>query len=262
VLKAELAGQLARCSRCGGKFVAQEDLAADAGAKWYYAVGDEKKGPLPENEFDRLVADGTIAADTLVWRKGMSGWQTLGEVQGEIILLTEREEMVQTPVARAESRTEKAQEATEARTSLDSARLVYAGGVKRLLAKVIDAVFMFAMATLVDGLGQRLFPAAQGDGGEIDNLYIITLLIDMLLGMLYLTGFLGKFGATPGKMVFNLKVVTSAGGKVGYGQAFGRYCAETVVIMLTLMLGYLPILFDAQKRGLHDRLCNTRVVKI
>jgi uncharacterized RDD family membrane protein YckC/DNA-directed RNA polymerase subunit RPC12/RpoP len=254
VLNAELAGQMARCSRCGGKFLAKEDLAGDEGIKWYYAEGDQKIGPLNEAEFNLLVGSGTIAPATLVWRKGMRGWQALAETHGE---------EVEKQVASTEPRPRGEREETlGAKTSAPwAAGLVYAGGGQRLLAKIIDLVFMFTLATLVDGLSQRLFPAVPGAGGNIDKVYIITMLIDMLLGMIYITWFVGKFGATPGKMVFSLKVVTPSGGKVGYGQAFGRYWAESVVIC-TLLLGYLPILFDPQKRGLHDRLCNTRVVKI
>jgi len=34
--------------------------------QWYYAVGDQRKGPVDQAEFDRLAANGAIARDTLV----------------------------------------------------------------------------------------------------------------------------------------------------------------------------------------------------
>lgn len=258
-MDAELAGQMARCSQCGGKFVAQENLSGDEGGKWYYAEGDQKIGPVSEDEFERLVSVGTISSDTLVWHKGMSGWQPLSETRGEETVFTPHEEQAANKESRPQGEAKEDGEAIPAGWSAD---LAYAGGAKRLFAKIIDLVFMFTLATMVEGLSRRLFPAAEGSIAAIDKVYIVTMLIDMLLGMIYMTWFVGKFGATPGKMVFNLKVVTPSGGKVGYGQSFGRYWAESVVIVLTLLLGYLPILFDSQKRGLHDRLCNTRVVKI
>ena len=75
----------------------------------------------------------------------------------------------------------------------------------------------------------------------------------------YSTLFLGKFGATPGKMVFKLAVVDAGGGKIGYGRAFGRSCAE-ILSQLICAIGYIIAAFDDQKRALHDHICNTRVV--
>ncbi len=47
---------------------------------WYYAVDAERKGPVEQAEFDRLVQQGVIAAQTLVWREGMADWKPLAEV--------------------------------------------------------------------------------------------------------------------------------------------------------------------------------------
>jgi hypothetical protein len=43
---------------------------------------------------------------------------------------------------------------------------------------------------------------------------------------IYETVFIGRYGATPGKMACKLLVVTADGGKVGYGRAAGRYLAK------------------------------------
>ena len=48
--------------------------------EWYYAVGDQRNGPVPEEEFKRLAAEGTIRPDTLVWRAGMDNWKPYREV--------------------------------------------------------------------------------------------------------------------------------------------------------------------------------------
>jgi len=41
---------------------------------WFYAVRNEQKGPVSEEEFRALVARGVIGPDTLVWRDGMADW--------------------------------------------------------------------------------------------------------------------------------------------------------------------------------------------
>jgi hypothetical protein len=45
---------------------------------WYYAVGADRKGPVNEEEFQRLVQEGVVTAQTLVWHEGMTNWQSHG----------------------------------------------------------------------------------------------------------------------------------------------------------------------------------------
>lgn len=42
---------------------------------WFYAIGEEQKGPISQNEFDTLVREKVIVPETLVWREGMANWQ-------------------------------------------------------------------------------------------------------------------------------------------------------------------------------------------
>lgn len=45
---------------------------------WYYALGADRKGPVGDEEFQRLVQQGTVTPATLVWRDGMANWQPHG----------------------------------------------------------------------------------------------------------------------------------------------------------------------------------------
>ena len=45
---------------------------------WFYAEGGQQRGPVTQEEFDRLVASGVINDTTLVWREGMGTWQPWG----------------------------------------------------------------------------------------------------------------------------------------------------------------------------------------
>jgi uncharacterized RDD family membrane protein YckC len=76
----------------------------------------------------------------------------------------------------------------------------------------------------------------------------------------YETFFLVKYGATPGKMAMGLKVVRPDGSGIEVGRAIGRYFAKMLSAMI-LYIGYIMAGFDAQKRALHDMLCDTRVIK-
>lgn len=44
---------------------------------WYYAVGNERLGPVSDAELEELIRKGTLQQETLVWRMGMSNWQPL-----------------------------------------------------------------------------------------------------------------------------------------------------------------------------------------
>jgi hypothetical protein len=46
----------------------------NAPAHWYYHTGERGFGPVDEADIRVLLADNEIAADTLVWRDGLSNW--------------------------------------------------------------------------------------------------------------------------------------------------------------------------------------------
>lgn len=56
---------------------------AEAGAGvndfWHYAVGSEKRGPVPRTTIAKLLASGEISSETYVWQPGMDNWVHLGD---------------------------------------------------------------------------------------------------------------------------------------------------------------------------------------
>src|SRR5438270_9974179 len=53
---------------------------------WYYVSNGERKGPIPQAEFDQLTQQGVIASTTLVWREGMAEWRSYGELTAPPII--------------------------------------------------------------------------------------------------------------------------------------------------------------------------------
>jgi uncharacterized RDD family membrane protein YckC len=91
---------------------------------------------------------------------------------------------------------------------------------------------------------------------------LLTIPFNLLFGVFYYTFFLGKFGATPGKMANKLLVVNPDGSKISYAKALGRFFAANYISgCFTLCIGYLMVLWDDEKRALHDRICSTRVIR-
>lgn len=80
-----------------------------------------------------------------------------------------------------------------------------------------------------------------------------------LISSAYFIAFTYLSGATLGKRLFHLKVIDKGGEKltflnVIYRETIGRFLSGL------LCLGYLLIAVDTEKRGLHDVLCDTRVI--
>ena len=136
--------------------------------------------------------------------------------------------------------------------------LEYVGFWMRLLAKVIDG-FITGFGGYIISLGVGFLLMSLGATDQIVVL-VISQLILMVIVISYYTVFVGKYGATPGKMALGLKIVKPDGMQLTYLQAFGRYWGE-LLSSLTLCIGYLMVAFDDEKRGLHDRICGTRVVR-
>jgi uncharacterized RDD family membrane protein YckC len=116
-----------------------------------------------------------------------------------------------------------------------------------------------------------IFGAALGLSGAFDNmesgptagfwvLQIVNLFMGIVFPAVYTTWLLGKYGATVGKMACKIRVVTADGSPIRYMRALGRFFAEWLSGMI-LLIGYIMAAFDSEKRTLHDRICNTRVIR-
>jgi uncharacterized RDD family membrane protein YckC len=65
---------------------------------------------------------------------------------------------------------------------------------------------------------------------------------------------------TIGKRILNLKVTDEAGNRIGFGRATGRFFAKWLSGLI-LYIGFFMIGFTDRKRGLHDMLAGTLVMK-
>ena len=79
------------------------------------------------------------------------------------------------------------------------------------------------------------------------------------MGVIYFTVLVSAWSVTLGKLMFGLEVVRSDRSKVGIGRAFCRSLLYYVSLLI-LGIGFLMIAFRSDKRGLHDLICDTKVV--
>jgi uncharacterized RDD family membrane protein YckC len=141
---------------------------------------------------------------------------------------------------------------------ISSAGMRYAGFWLRFGAVLLDGIILFIM-TLALQLVFGLSTQAINGGPRSALLIIVQQFLGLIIGVLYETILIGRFGATMGKMACKIHVVSSDGSPVSYARALGRYFAK-LLSTFTLLIGYIIAAFDSEKRALHDRICDTRVV--
>ena len=149
---------------------------------------------------------------------------------------------------------QKLAEGVEVRTSMH-----YAGFWLRFIAAFLDGLILFAVnfaLGLATGYSARQVAGIESAGLAFGFLLSV---IQMTVYVSYETVMIGKYGATLGKMACKIHVVTGDGRKVSYGRAASRYLCK-FLSTFTLLIGYIIAAFDSQKRALHDRICDTRVV--
>ena len=71
----------------------------------------------------------------------------------------------------------------------------------------------------------------------------------------------GVMGQTIGMMPFGLRIVRNAdGGKITWGNAVLRFIGM-IVAFVCLFIGVIWVAFDARKRGWHDMIGGTVVIR-
>jgi uncharacterized RDD family membrane protein YckC len=135
----------------------------------------------------------------------------------------------------------------------------WAGFWIRFAAIIVDALILLPLTVAMQLMIGMSFAQIIGlESGSIMML-IVSQLLGLATGVAYEVAFVGRFGATLGKMACGIRVIMPGGGKVSYLRALARYFAK-LLNMLTIYIGYVMAAFDPVKRGLHDRICNTLVV--
>lgn len=248
-------------------------------ANYFYAVNGQSNGPVSVEQLDDLVKNGSVAPDTLVWKEGMPDWQPYATVRGGatsaggVSLATvtaapgavicsvcgqgfPADQVIRygaTPVCGGckPQFLQRLREGATVGNALD-----YASFGRRFGAKLLDTFIVFVLNTGVE------IAARVGAGPEPEGALLIgVFLFNLAVGFGYPIFFLGKWGQTLGKMALGIKVVTPTGDPLGYGRAAGRVLSE-IVTGFTFGIGYLMVLWDAEKRALHDRMAGTRVINV
>ena len=133
-----------------------------------------------------------------------------------------------------------------------------AGFWLRLGAWAIDAVILltvqFSIIAVWPGFGEYF-----ADDGGVSQFHWVDPLT-FILNALYFTVGVSVWATTVGKRAAGLYVLRPDGGKVGFGRALARFLAG-ILSFLLFGVGYIMIALRDDKRGLHDLICDTVVVR-
>ncbi len=224
---------------------------------WFYSKDGQPAGPVGDAEFERLVASGTIRGTTLVWHSDLQDWKPYAEVRpaGAPPPLRESAPPRAPILTRGSSELEDSPRAA----GHPGAGFHYAGFWIRVVASLFDSLILLPLFSVIY-LGFFVeFPEFLSDHPEGGHVRLLFQLVVVVLGATYETLFVGRFAATPGKMICNLRTIHSDGAKISYGRSLARYFCKGFSGAFFL-LGYLVVAFTPQKCGLHDYICDTRVI--
>lgn len=242
---------------------------------WFYVENQSRVGPVSEAEFARLVGAGTIRRETLVWRAGMKEWQPYGALLPTPPAPPASPEGAMPGSGSTSGGGAAPGAAPGATFSAPSATmspvrpvttLRYAGFWIRFLARIVDGLILGLVnfvVTMPLGIASFGFLTGTPDLSDIASMVGMILLattIRVAIAGVYEITLTTMKGATLGKMALGLKVVRPDGSGISAGRSAGRFFG-TWLSGVILCIGYIIAGFDDEKRSLHDRLCDTRVIR-
>jgi uncharacterized RDD family membrane protein YckC len=114
----------------------------------------------------------------------------------------------------------------------------------RVVAYIIDAIVL--------GIVGGVLGSVAGSAGSG---------LAAIVQIAYFIGFWGTTGQTIGMMPFGLRIVRNVdGGKLTWGNAVLRYIG-LIVSFICIFIGVIWVAFDSRKRGWHDMIGGTVVIK-
>lgn len=251
---------------------------------WYYAIDGEKRGPVDEDKLRRLINEGDLGLNELVWSSGMEEWRPVSEVN-EIHPspppLPEEDSSSPPPIPQekpnrltgnpdpdfgtdepfstsaendgptvGDRNFSDASKSTERESTPDEA---YAGFGSRLLAYIID-LFITAIASGFLGV----LAVAADPSADVDSL---SQGIGFLLTWLYFAGYESSgWQATFGKYCMGLKVTDLERNRIGFWKATGRHFGK-IISGAILLIGFIMAAFTEKKQALHDKMAGCLVVE-
>jgi len=139
--------------------------------------------------------------------------------------------------------------------------------LERLAAHIIDSILMIViLLSLLPTLFHFFEMLVKNKnepvgGGLVVSVIILYLFWPLILRVLYSTIYEGTgLNATPGKFIMALQVVDDHDHGLSFARAMVRNLAK-VISALILYFGFLMVLFNSDRKALHDNMTQTKVIR-
>lgn len=256
---------------------------------WYYAIDGEKHGPVAKDDIQRMIDDGDIGLDDLVWSRGMEDWKPASQVEcihPDPPPLPDEEKSPSPPSISEEKHGRLAKQprpkpktggpispsqeggaasdrdessvgtakSTE-RIGIKTVGVAYADFWSRLVAYAIDLLIATVVSVALSAIAFSVGPSAVAE--------LLTQSIGLLVTWFYFAGFeSSELQATPGKQMMGLKVtdVNMGYDRIGFRKATGRHFGK-IISGAILLLGFIMAAFTEKHQALHDRMAGCLVVE-
>jgi uncharacterized RDD family membrane protein YckC len=135
----------------------------------------------------------------------------------------------------------------------------YAGFVTRAVAITIDVLLINAVAVVVGG-AVSLVASSLGANGSLNAVEAaIGGFAWFLWSAAYFVTFWTLTGQTPGNRLLGIRVVAATGGAIRPARAVRRFIG-LIISAIPLGAGFLPVLFNDERRGVADLIARTVVL--
>jgi uncharacterized RDD family membrane protein YckC len=228
--------------------------------QWYYMRGQERVGPLTDEQIQELYQRGEITDASYVWAAGMPDWAPAGQVRdrfagavGGLSGNMMHDLGLDEPVVRPYTY-------TPGGGGGGGGYGDYAGFWLRFVASMIDGVIFGCVlgGGVMFVLGMMMMNMSE------EQAFVFNMLGNFVFSFvsfaIYAAFEASSWQGTPGKKLLRIRVTDLDGGQLSFARAFGRNCGK-IVSQLILMIGFIMAGFTERKQALHDMMAGCLVVR-
>jgi uncharacterized RDD family membrane protein YckC len=200
----------------------------------------QQHGPFTKEQILEMIQNESVSRNDFYWIEGLSEWIQIGCAFDE----------------RSHDRN------LCGSSHLNQKNLIeinnYGGFWIRFVAYIIDMVAIY----IAGWPFSKLFTALGSISSNSSPYYsILDVVIGLIISWIYFAGYDSSTNqGTIGKQLLGLKIIDANGKRITFGRATVRHFSQ-ILSGLLLCLGYLMIGWTKKKRGLHDFIADTYVIK-